>query len=221
MYGMHGDMGGSAVALGTLLALTLLEHPHPVRCFLALAQNRIGPHSYLPNEVLRASNGVTIETVHTDAEGRMVLADTLVLASEAKPGAILDFATLTGACVHALTDRMGGVFTNRDALHPVLIEAGRASGERVWPFPMDADYDEALESRIADVKQCLIEGQGDHILAARFLSRFVGAGIPWVHLDLCPSDREGGLGHVGSFFTGFGVRFALELALEDALGGPR
>jgi len=221
MYNMHGDMGGSAVALGTLLALTMLEHPRPVRCFLALAENRIGPDAYIPNEVVRAMNGTTIETVHTDAEGRMVLADTLALASEGKPGAILDFATLTGACVRALTDRMGGVFTNTEALHPALIAAGRASGERVWPFPMDADYDEMLESRIADVKQCLLDGSGDHILAARFLSRFVGPGIPWVHLDMCPADREGGLAHVGSFFTGFGVRFALELALGDALEGAR
>jgi leucyl aminopeptidase len=221
MYNMHGDMGGSAVALGTLLALTLLEHPRPVRCFLALAQNRIGPNAYIPNEVVRAMNGTTIETVHTDAEGRMVLADTLALASQGAPAAILDFATLTGACVRALTDRMGGVFTNREALHPALIAAGRRSGERVWPFPMDADYDEMLESKIADVKQCLLDGAGDHILAARFLSRFVGKDIPWVHLDMCPADREGGLGHVGSFFTGFGVRFALELALGDALEGAR
>jgi leucyl aminopeptidase len=113
------------------------------------------------------------------------------------------------------------VFTNREALHPALIAAGRASGERVWPFPMDADYDEMLESKVADVKQCLLDGAGDHILAARFLSRFVGKDIPWVHLDMCPADREGGIGHVGSFFTGFGVRFALELALSDALEGPR
>ncbi len=218
MNGMQGDMGGSAVALATLVALTALDAPFPVRCYLAIAQNRIGPLSYIPNEVLRASNGVTIETVHTDAEGRMVLADTLVLASEAKPSAILDFATLTGSAVHALTDRMGAVFSNRSALNPTLIAAGEASGERVWPFPMHADYDEALESKVADIKQCLIEGQGDHILAARFLSRFVADGIPWVHLDMCPSDREGGLAHIPSFFTGFGVRFALDLVLDRGFG---
>ncbi len=218
MYGMHGDMGGSAVALATLAALTVLEAPFAVRCYLAIAQNRIGPLSYIPNEVVRAANGVTIETVHTDAEGRMVLADTLVLASEGKPAAILDFATLTGSAVHALTDRMGAVFSNRSALNPTLIAAGEASGERVWPFPMHADYDEALESKVADIKQCLIEGQGDHILAARFLSRFVADGIPWVHLDMCPSDREGGLAHIPSFFTGFGVRFALDLVLDRGFG---
>jgi len=218
MYGMHGDMGGSAVALATLLALTALDAPFPVRCYLAIAQNRIGPKSYIPNEVVRASNGVTIETVHTDAEGRMVLADTLALASEAKPGAILDFATLTGAAVYALTDRMGAVFSNRSALNATLIEAGTSSGERVWPFPMHADFDEALESKVADVKQCLLDGQGDHILAARFLSRFVADGIPWVHLDMCPGDREGGLAHIPSFFTGFGVRFALDLVLDRGFG---
>ena len=218
MYGMHGDMGGSAVALGTLVALSELDAPQPARCYLALAQNRIGPRSYLPNEVIRASNGVTIEVVHTDAEGRMVLADTLALAGEAQPSGIIDFATLTGSCVHALTDRMSGAFTNRPALDTTVIEAGRSSGERVWPFPMDADYDEALESKVADVKQCLIEGQGDHILAARFLSRFVPAGVPWVHVDLAAGDREGGLGHVASLFTGFGVRFALDLILDRRFG---
>ena len=218
MYGMHGDMGGSAVALATLAALTALDAPFPVRCYLAIAQNRIGPLSYIPNEVVRAANGVTIETVHTDAEGRMVLADTLVLASEAAPAAILDFATLTGSAVHALTDRMGAVFSNRSALNATLIAAGDASGERVWPFPMHADYDEALASKVADIKQCLIEGQGDHILAARFLSHFVADGIPWVHLDMCPSDREGGLAHIPSFFTGFGVRFALDLVLDRGFG---
>lgn len=214
MNGMQGDMGGSAVALSALVALSTLGAPFPVRCYLAIAENRIGPKAYIPNEVLRASNGVTIETVHTDAEGRMVLADTLVLASEAKPAGIIDFATLTGSAVHALTDRMGAVFTNRAALNPTLIAAGDASGERVWPFPMHADYDEALESKLADIKQCLIEGQGDHILAARFLSKFVGEDIPWVHLDMCPGDREGGLAHIPSFFTGFGLRFALDLVLD-------
>jgi len=178
----------------------------------------MGRRASIPNEVLSASNAVTIKTMHTDAEGRMVLADTLVLASDGKPGAIMDFATLTGAAVYALTDRMGAVFTNRSALNATLIDAGVASGERVWPFPMHADYDEALESKVADIKQCLIEGQGDHILAARFLSKFVGDGIPWVHVDMCPADREGGLAHIPSFFTGFGVRFALDLVLDRGFG---
>jgi leucyl aminopeptidase len=155
--------------------------------------------------------------VHSDAEGRMVLADTLALASREKPELILDFATLTGACVAALTERYSGAFTNRDRLHDWLQSTGRRSGERVWCFPLDADFDAELESPIADVMQCTLDNKGDHILAARFLSRFVAAGIPWVHVDLSAAEHKGGLAHVPTEFTGFGVRYACHL-LGDAAG---
>ena len=122
---------------------------------------------------MRAANGVTIQVAHSDAEGRMVLADTLALAAREKPDLIIDFATLTGACVNALTERYSGAFTNRPQWHDAIEAAGRRSGERVWPFPMDEDYDSDLESSIADVLQCTPDSKGDHILAARFLSRFV------------------------------------------------
>ncbi|RME32736.1 MAG: leucyl aminopeptidase family protein [Gammaproteobacteria bacterium] len=221
MLGMHGDMQGSAVALGTLLALTRLKVDYPVDCWLALARNDIGPEAYRPDEVVKAADGTTIEVVHTDAEGRMVLADTLALASRTRPRLIIDFATLTGACVHALGEAYSGVFSNRQEWWPRLIEAGRESGERVWPFPMDEDYDEALRSEIADVKQCAEEGKADHILAARFLSRFVGEETPWVHVDLSSGTRKGGLAQVPTEVTGFGIRFALRLLerLEGELRG--
>lgn len=215
MYTMHGDMQGSAVAVGTLLALAKLGTPHTIDCWLALTENQIGPQAYRPQDVVRASNGVTIQVVHSDAEGRMVLADTLALASRAKPTFMLDFATLTGACVNALTERYSGAFTNRPGLQDWLQETGRSSGERVWCFPMDADFDAELETPAADVLQCTLDNKGDHIYAARFLSRFVGATVPWVHLDLSSSERKGGLGHVPSEFTGFGVRYATHL-LADA-----
>ncbi len=211
MLGMHGDMQGSAVALGTLLALTRLQVDYPVDCWLALAQNHIGSGAYRPNEVVRAVDGTSIEVIHTDAEGRMVLADTLALVSRTRPRLLLDFATLTGACVYSLGDAYSGVFSNREQWWQKLIEAGRESGERVWPFPQDEDYDEALKSEIADVKQCAEEGKADHILAARFLSRFVAEGVPWVHVDLSSGTRKGGLAHVPTEVTGFGVRFALSL----------
>ncbi|MBF8270701.1 MAG: peptidase M17, partial [Gammaproteobacteria bacterium] len=210
MFGMHEDMQGSAVALGTLIALTRLQVSFPVECWLALAMNHIGPRAYKPNDVVTAVNGTTIEIVHTDAEGRMVLADTLALASQKQPRLIIDYATLTGACVYSLGTAYCGVFTNRDEFNPILIEAGRRSGERVWPFPMDADYDKALESTIADVKQCILDGEADHILAARFLQRFVGD-TPWVHIDLSASRHKGGLAHVPTDSTGFGIRYTLNL----------
>ncbi len=217
MLGMHGDMQGSAVALGTLLALSRLQAPFAVDCWLALAMNHIGPRAYKPNDVVRTCDGTSIEVIHTDAEGRMVLADTLALASREKPSLIIDYATLTGACVYALGDAYSGAFSNRDALYPSLIEAGRDSGERVWPFPQDQDYDEALKSEIADIKQCAIEGDADHILAARFLGRFVDKAIPWVHLDLSSGSHKGGLAHIPTEVTGFGVRYSLNLLLRQGL----
>ena len=221
MFGMHGDMQGSAVALGTLLALTRLKVPFQVDAWLALARNQIGPKAYTQNDVVHASNGVSIEVTHTDAEGRMVLSDTLALATASKPTLTVDYATLTGACMTALGSRYSGAFSNRGEYNKSLIAAGAASGERIWPFPVDADYDEELESSIADVKQCVLEtGRADHILAARFLSRFVHKDAPWVHIDLAASEHKGGLAHIPTEVTGFGVRFTLNLLFEQGLA-PR
>jgi leucyl aminopeptidase len=220
MYHMHGDMQGSAVAVGTLLALTRLAVPLEVDCWVALTENEIGPRAYRPQEIVRAMNGVTIQVVHSDAEGRMVLADTLALAARERPRLLLDFATLTGACINALTERYSGAFTTRPALAAALQEAGRASGERIWPFPMDEDFDSDLESQVADLMQCSLESKGDHILAARFLSHFVPADVAWAHVDLASSERKGGLAHVPTEFTGFGVRLASHLlGRKDVLAG--
>jgi len=215
MLDMHTDMAGSAVALATLVALAELRAPLAADAWLAITENRIGPRAYRPQEVVRAANGVTIQVIHTDAEGRMVLADTLALAARTRPRLMIDFATLTGACVHALTERMSGVLSNRPELAAALVEAGRTSGERVWSFPFEADYDAELESKVADIVQCALDGKGDHILATRFLSRFVPQGIPWAHIDLSSATRGGGLAHVPSDITGFGVRLALELLLKQ------
>jgi leucyl aminopeptidase len=217
MLDMHTDMAGSAVALATLVALSELRAPLAADAWLAITENRIGPQAYRPQEVVRAANGVTIQVIHTDAEGRMVLADTLALAARTRPRVMIDFATLTGACVVALGERMSGVFANRPALAAQLCEAGNASGERVWNFPFEADYDAELESKVADILQCSAEGKGDHILATRFLARFVPADIPWAHVDLSAATRSGGLAHVSTDVTGFGVRLALELLLRQNL----
>jgi leucyl aminopeptidase len=219
MHGMHEDMEGSAVALGTLLALTEMKVNYPVDCYLALAQNHIGPDAYKQNDVVTAMNGTTIEIVHTDAEGRMVLADTLTLASQQKPGLIIDYATLTGACVYALSTRYSGAFTNRDTFIQPIIDAGRHSGERVWPFPVDKDFDKPLDSDIADIKQCTLDGEADHILAARFLSRFIDHNVPWIHVDLSAGNHKGGLGAIPTDITGFGVAFTLTLLRDKRLLG--
>jgi leucyl aminopeptidase len=217
MLDMHIDMAGSAVALATLIALAELRAPFAADAWLAITENRIGASAYRPQDVVRAVNGVTIQVIHTDAEGRMVLADTLALAARTQPRLMLDFATLTGACVTALTERMSGVFTNDGSLVAPLLDAGRASGERVWNFPMDEDYDSDLESKVADIVQCAVDGKGDHILAARFLKRFVPDDIAWAHVDLAAAMRAGGLADIGTDITGFGVRFTLELLLRQSV----
>jgi len=217
MLDMHGDMQGSAVALGTFLAISEMQLPIAVDCWLAITENRTGPNAYKSQDVITAANGKTIQTVHTDAEGRMALADALVLASRDKPGIIFDYATLTGSCIRALTTRYSGVFTNRSELHPVLKRTGRESGERVWPFPIGEEFLEDLKSETADFLQCSSKGAGDHIHAASFLAEFIENDVPWVHLDLGAGDNEGGLGHIASKFTGFGVRYTMSAILDENL----
>jgi len=208
MYGMHEDMNGSAVALGILSAVSALRLPVNIDCWLALAQNHISAEAYKQNDVVRALNGTTIEIVHTDAEGRMVLADTLSLAARLKPELMVDFATLTGSMHTALGSRYSGIFATTPALAALATHVGDVCGERVVAFPLAKDYDPALDSKIADIKQCTAEGEADHILAARFLWRFIGQS-PWVHMDLSASRNEGGLGAVGSDVTGFGVNWGV------------
>jgi len=211
MHNMHEDMNGSAVALGILLAATQQKLPVNIDCWLALAQNHISPKAYKQNDIVTALNGTTIEVMHTDAEGRMVLADTLTLASRKKPDMLIDFATLTGSMAVALGSRYSGVLGNRDALLQQAVQIGQQSGERLCAFPMDDDYETALDSKVADIKQCSLDGEADHILATRFLKRFLENDVPWLHVDLCASRCEGGLGSVASDVTGFGVGWGLRM----------
>lgn len=217
MLDMHGDMQGSAVALGTLLAISKLQLPIAVDCWLAITENRTGPNAYKSQDIITAANGKTIQTVHTDAEGRMALADTLVLASRDKPGLIFDYATLTGSCIRAITPRYSGVFTNRSEWHAKLTDIGERSGERVWPFPIGDEFMDDLKSDTADFLQCAVKAPGDHIHAATFLAEFVENDTPWVHIDLSAGDNDGGLGHVATKFTGFGVRYTLSAILDGDL----
>jgi leucyl aminopeptidase len=220
MLAMHGDMQGSAVALGTLLALSELRLPLAVDAWLALTENRTGPTAYKSQDLIVAANGKTIQAIHTDAEGRMALADTLVFASREAPGLIIDYATLTGSCINAITTRYCGVFTNRAEWHPRLKRTGQRSGERVWPFPIGKEFLEDLRSRVADLQQCAVKGTGDHILAGSFLAEFVEGDTPWIHMDLSAGDRNGGLAHVPTDITGFGVRYTMSLVLDEQILEP-
>ena len=211
MFGMEGDMAGSALALGLFKLAVKEKWTHKVSCYLAISDNSIGDEAYRPNDVVTSLKGKTIEVVHTDAEGRMVLADTLHLASQDKPDLMMDFATLTGACVGAIGTTYSGAFTNRDEFHSLIVEAGKRSGERAWTFPLDDDFGECLKSDIADIKQCRLKGGVDHIEAAYFLREFVSKDVPWIHMDLASSGNSGGLAHVPTDCTGFGVRLCSQI----------
>lgn len=224
MQEMNEDMNGSAVVLGILYAATLLQLPVQIEAWLAIGQNHLSPEAYKPQDVVTAANGTTIEIVHTDAEGRMILADALAFATgntkqplketATQPiDLLIDYATLTGSCITALGTRYSGLFTRNTKLAHLGYQASRSSGERVSSFPLDDDYNKALESKIADVKQCLIEGEADHILAVKFLERFVPKNTPWIHLDLSACRHEDGLGAVGTDITGFGVAWTIDLLM--------
>jgi leucyl aminopeptidase len=152
---------------------------------------------------------MSIEIVHTDAEGRMVLADTLTLASREQPDVMLDYATLTGSMQTALGSRMTGIVANRAELIAQMVAAGVASGERVVAFPYAQDYDSELDSEIADIKQCTMESDADHIIAARFLGKFIEHDTAWCHVDLSAYSHKDGLGAVASEVNGFGVALTL------------
>ena len=219
MAGMHEDMNGSAVALALTLAAAEMKLPLAIDCWLAIAHNHLSPGAYKQNDIITALDGTSIEIVHTDAEGRMVLADTLLMATDdggkarKKPGLVVDFATLTGSMHVALGARYSGVFASSESLASLAVAAGQASGERVCVFPLDEDYDPALDSKVADVKQCTLDGEADHILAARFLQRFTRQ-RPWLHVDLSASSCSGGLGATASDLTGFGVAWGATLLAQ-------
>lgn len=217
MFGMEKDMTGSAIALALIGLIADLKLPLEVEAILAITENLISPEAFRPNDVVQALDGTTIEVVDTDAEGRMVLADALALARKEKAALTLDFATLTGASIRAIDTMRSTVFSNQKSLLNVAVEAGDRSGERVWPFPIGDDYFEALKSDIADIRQLAAHNNADHIYAATFLSHFIGAETPWIHLDLAAANNKGGLGLVTTETTGFGVRWALEIIESHVL----
>lgn len=211
MFGMHQDMTGSAIALALGGLIAQLKLPLELHVFLAIAENHVSPEAFKMNEVVYASNDKSIEIVHTDAEGRMVLSDTLALASKVKPELLIDFATLTGTAVRALGNQRAAVFSNQSKLWGLIIEGSEQTGEAVWPFPMGEEYHEKLKSKVADLRQCDEGGNADHIYAATFLSNFVDPGIKWLHMDLCPTDNKSGVGLLPKDGSGFGLRWALQM----------
>ena len=182
MEGMKDDMAGGAVVLATMAAAADLSLPLNLVGLVPAAENLPGGGAYKPGDVLKALSGRTIEVMNTDAEGRLLLADALSYAERYEPQAVIDVATLTGACVVALGPELIGLFGNDDALKARLRAAGDATGEAVWELPLWRDYDELIKSDIADFKNTGGR-EGGAITAALFLSKFVGP-HPWAHLDI-------------------------------------
>jgi leucyl aminopeptidase len=179
---MKFDMCGAAGVLGAFEAIGRLQLPVNVVGLIGATTNMPSGTAIKPGDVVRASNGKHVEIINTDAEGRLVLADVLVYAKRFNPAAVVDAATLTGACVIALGHTATGVMGSDDALVQEVIAAGRRSGEPGWPLPMWDDYRELIKSDVADVKNSGGRPAGT-ISAALFLKEFV-EGYPWVHLDI-------------------------------------
>lgn len=210
---MKIDMGGAAATLGAAKAIAQLKPDVEVHFISAATENMISGHAMHPGDILTASNGKTIEVNNTDAEGRLTLADALVYADKLGLDAIVDLATLTGACVVALGNDIAGLFTPDDAVASQLEKAAESAGEKIWRLPMEDKYFEGLKSGIADMKNTGPR-PGGSITAALFLKQFVKE-TPWAHLDIAGpvwEDKENGYNGPGA--TGFGVRTLVNWVLS-------
>jgi leucyl aminopeptidase len=220
MLTMKTDMSGAADVIATLGACRALGVRVRVVGFAPTTENMPGGGAVKPGDVLEIRNGKTIEVLNTDCEGRLVLADGLSLAAEEHPDAIIDLATLTGACVVALGPKIAGLMGNDDRLIAAVQAASVRAGEPTWPLPLPEAYRSAIDSEVADMKNHSKRG-GGALTAGLLLEEFVGD-RPWVHLDIAgPSRSDDDSGDVRKGSTGFGVRTLLELlSTYEPLGSP-
>ncbi len=206
METMKYDMAGGAAVVAATAAAAELGLPVDVMAYVPATENLPGGRAQKPGDVIRFLNGKSVEVVNTDAEGRLILADALALAARAKPDAIIDLATLTGAARVALGTLYAGVLGNDQTLIDGLIAAGRRAGEPLWQLPLVRQYRDELRSVVADLKNVGTGGEGGTILGALFLEEFVD-GVPWAHLDIAgPAFTEKELPHAPRGATGYGVR---------------
>ncbi len=210
MMTMKYDMSGGAAVLGVMSAVAAVRPPVQVTGYIPMTDNMLGGDATRPGDVLTMASGKTVEVLNTDAEGRLVLADALERACATDPDAIVDLATLTGACMVALGPKLAGLMGNNEAWLTQLDSAAERTGERVWRLPLPKDYKSQLDSSVADVKN--IGGpHGGALTAGLFLSHFVDEQIPWAHLDIAgPAFTEAEDGEISKGGTGFGVRMLLD-----------
>jgi len=220
MMTMKCDMAGAAAVVAAMLAIAELELPVNVSGWACLAENMPSGTATRPGDVLTMYGGRTVEVLNTDAEGRLVLADGLGLACAQSPDVLVDVATLTGACVVALGDRVSGVLGNDDALRTRVCDLADGVGEAMWPLPIAEEMAEKVKSKIADLGNHNPDKFGGALYAAAFLREFVSAGVPWAHLDIAgPSYNEGEpFGYTPKGGTGAAVRTLVALAAHTAGG---
>ena len=214
---MKFDMGGCGAVLGAARTLAQLRPAGvEIHVISATTENMVSAEAIHPGAIITASNGKTIEINNTDAEGRLTLADALVYACGLEPDAIVDLATLTGACVIALGDEIAGCWSPSDALAGELDAAAKRAGEGLWRMPLQRSYKQGLKSGFADMKNTGPR-PGGSITAALFLQEFVNAEIPWAHIDIAgPVWSEKGRGQDPAGATGYGVRTLVEWCLNVA-----
>lgn len=209
MIDMKADMAGSATVFGVLKVVDRLKLPIEIIGIVPAVENMINGNSYKPGDVIKSYSGKTIEVKDTDAEGRIVLADALTFAGKQKPDEIIDFATLTGACVVALGEIAAGIFTKNEDMSSKLMKASRETYELAWPLPFWDEYNKMIESKIADVAN-LGPRWGGAITAGKFLEHFINQNIPWTHIDLAgPSLKHDLTNYTKDYCTGYGVRLIL------------
>ncbi|CAB4761847.1 MAG: leucyl aminopeptidase [Actinobacteria bacterium] len=212
MMEMKCDMAGAAAVIGAMTALASLGVAVRVISFTPMTDNMTGGKAQRPGDVYTARNGTTVEVLNTDAEGRLVLAEALVLACEEEPAAVIDLATLTGACMVALGTKIAGLMGNDKEFSEKVAQAAAAAGERVWELPLPSDYRKSLDSSVADLKNIGSGRMGGAMTAGLFLQEFVQEGTPWVHLDIAgPAFLDAPDGEYPKGGTGFGVRTLLQL----------
>jgi leucyl aminopeptidase len=217
MHEMKFDMSGGAAVLGAVRAIAGLRLPVRLVAVVGATENMPSGRALKPGDVLRASNGVTVEVHNTDAEGRLVLADCLVHAAREGAERLVDIATLTGAIVTALGAAHCGLMASDDGWAAEVEAAGRRSGELAWRLPLHPDYDELLSSQVADVINVNEGRKAGSIVAAQFLRRFTGD-LPWAHLDIAGTAYDTGRPYAPKGGAGFGVRLLVELARSVAAG---
>jgi leucyl aminopeptidase len=207
MEDMKWDMGGAGAVAGALFAIAGRKAKANVIGVCGLVENMPDGNAQRPGDVVRTMSGQTVEVLNTDAEGRLVLCDAITwVQKEFQPAAVIDLATLTGAMIVSLGHEHGGLFSNNDRLAENLLAAGRASGDKMWRFPLSPEYDKLIDSPIADIKNVGPRYAGS-ITAAQFIQRFVENGTPWAHCDIAGmvwADKAGATWDKGA--TGFGVR---------------